>query len=295
MSAKPRLFIGSTKEGLELATTLRDLLGDSIDTKVWNEGIFRLSEPTMISLVKALDNFDFAVFLFTPDDTVRIRDEEFRTVRDNIIFELGLFIGRLGLERTFFVRPDDCRDLRIPSDLLGITAATYSSIRLRDDLGTVLIGAASKIRMAILSKWEIDIQIEKSKWEKDTLIKKIADQAKGTISAESEKKYSKKTYARFTIIEERLKRLLIRNITSAKNALEFPRESELQNTSLKTLIDMQISVESNYNSEIIAMLFLNIKMLLDTPGEVDKWTQKSMDVYLSKFEQELDNWENSLK
>ena len=69
------------------------------------------------------------MFIFSPDDIINIRGENSNITRDNVIFELGLFIGRLGKDRCYIVMPDNCDDLRIPTDLLGITLATYECNR----------------------------------------------------------------------------------------------------------------------------------------------------------------------
>jgi CRP/FNR family cyclic AMP-dependent transcriptional regulator len=62
--------------------------------------------------------------VFSPDDRVFSREVESNAPRDNIIFELGLGIGALGRERSFIVRPRGA-DLKIPTDLLGVTPLTY--------------------------------------------------------------------------------------------------------------------------------------------------------------------------
>lgn len=81
-------------------------------------------KPPLESLTKALEAADFAVLVLTPDDFTESRGDSSPSPRDNVVFELGLFLGRLGRERTFFVY-DNSKPLKLPSDLLGIAAATF--------------------------------------------------------------------------------------------------------------------------------------------------------------------------
>jgi predicted nucleotide-binding protein len=67
--------------------------------------------------------------------------------RDNIIFEAGLFTGTLGRARTFLVY---CRDAKIalPSDLAGVTAATYAE-RSDGNLHAALGPVCTRIKRAL--------------------------------------------------------------------------------------------------------------------------------------------------
>jgi hypothetical protein len=122
--AKPSLFIGSSSEGLEFARALRALLAADAEVTLWNEGFFGLSSTFIETLVNSLTRFDFAVLVMTPDDWIRSRNGEAWSPRDNVLFELGLFMGRLGRERTFVLHQAGAA-MKLPSDLAGMTMATY--------------------------------------------------------------------------------------------------------------------------------------------------------------------------
>lgn len=126
MPTRPFVFVGSSSEGLPIAKALQSGLAHSTDVTLWTQGIFQPSFGYLESLLKALDQADFAVLALTPDDTTSSRGEERDSPRDNVVFELGLFIGRLGRHRCFFVH-ERTAPLKIPSDLLGISAATYNA------------------------------------------------------------------------------------------------------------------------------------------------------------------------
>ena len=122
-----KIFIGSSVESLAIAKAIQaNLHYYDFYTKIWSQGIFAPSTFPLDSLLKSLDDYDFGVFVFTPDDVVRIRGNELGAVRDNVIFEMGLFIGKLGKERTFFVMPHSSEPLRLASDLLGLQPVTYN-------------------------------------------------------------------------------------------------------------------------------------------------------------------------
>lgn len=86
--------------------------------------IFGLGSTFIETLITSLPRFDFAVLVLSPDDLVNSRDIETFGPRDNVIFELGLFMGRLGRSRTFILHQADPK-LKIPSDLAGVTTAIY--------------------------------------------------------------------------------------------------------------------------------------------------------------------------
>lgn len=117
---RPSVFVGSSKEGLDFARAIHIQLRDDAEVTVWRDGVFGLNVGTLEALLKALDRFDFAILVLTPDDLRALRDEVHRSPRDNVLFELGLFLGRLGRSRTFFVRHPDAE---MPSDFAGVTTA----------------------------------------------------------------------------------------------------------------------------------------------------------------------------
>ncbi len=117
----PVVFIGSSTERLAVARVLEKHLAEStgVETVLW-EDVFKPSKYGLESLSKAASRADFAVLLFSGDDFTRSRGHRQPSPRDNIVFEAGLFAGKLGHERTFVVCETNAK-VKLPSDLLGLT------------------------------------------------------------------------------------------------------------------------------------------------------------------------------
>src|SRR6185369_12148594 len=103
MNMKPKMFIGSSSENIMYAFALQNQLKSKADVTIWNQGVFTLNVSYLDSLIEGLKDSDFGVFIFEPNDVLMIREAALESVRDNVLFEFGLFLGGLGKERVFFV------------------------------------------------------------------------------------------------------------------------------------------------------------------------------------------------
>lgn len=147
---KPSLFIASSSESVDVAYALQENLEHAAEVTVWSQGVFDLSRFALESLLDVLDAADFGLFVFAPNDVLSIRGQDKQAVRDNVVFEIGLFIGRLGRERNFIVIPKGNEEsFRLPTDLLGLTPALYEPNRQDANLRAALGPASSKIMKAI--------------------------------------------------------------------------------------------------------------------------------------------------
>lgn len=146
---KPKIFIGSSREGVKIADAIHYNLTYEAECTVWKDGVFQLSSNTLSALIDALRVSDFGIFVFSPDDITLMRNSSSDTVRDNVLFELGLFIGRLGQERCYFLIPDGASSLRLPSDLAGVTPGRYESERSDDNWIAALNPACMQIKMQV--------------------------------------------------------------------------------------------------------------------------------------------------
>lgn len=141
----PTIFIGSSVEGERIAREIERQLQRVSMTTLWTNGVFQLGDNTLESLMRELDESDFAIMILSPDDLLESRKVNYASPRDNVIFELGLFMGRLGRYRTFIVHESDV-NIKLPSDLAGITIAPY---RKRDNLAAALSPTCTSILNAI--------------------------------------------------------------------------------------------------------------------------------------------------
>ena len=143
---RPRVFIGSSSEGLEIANKLQELLARDFSAIVWNQGtVFGLGSSTLEALEAAVLEYNHGVFVFTADDQLSTRGEVKSVARDNVLFELGMFIGKLGRKRAFVVHPGE--NVSLPSDLAGITTASYNP--KERELAAALGPVASRISRAV--------------------------------------------------------------------------------------------------------------------------------------------------
>lgn len=136
MTAQLRVFVASSSERITTAIDVAKRLTAAgktvsglprvIDAVPWTNDTFSFSRTYIESLERELDRADFAVVIYTGDDFAKVRQEEVNLPRDNVIFELGLFIGRLNRERCFFF-VDRAAETRIASDLSGVKEVSFTT------------------------------------------------------------------------------------------------------------------------------------------------------------------------
>lgn len=88
----------------------------------WDIDTFAPGSLTLQALLDAANAVDFAILIATGEDTITTRGTQVSAVRDNIIFEFGLFLGALGRERVYLLSVGDAK---LPSDLSGLTRLIY--------------------------------------------------------------------------------------------------------------------------------------------------------------------------
>jgi predicted nucleotide-binding protein len=140
--AKPNTFIGSSREAIELANAIHAQISYYTQVTPWYAGAFGANEYTMEALERELDQHDFGIFVFAPDDVALHRGKYVFITRDNTLFELGLFWGRLRRQRVFAIVPNEVKarsdliegevvkEYHLLSDLQGLTLLKYE---LRSD------------------------------------------------------------------------------------------------------------------------------------------------------------------
>jgi CRP/FNR family cyclic AMP-dependent transcriptional regulator len=152
VNPRPVLFIGSSKEALPIAREIRNgLRYDDILIRLWTDGgIFGASRFPIEDLEVQVVSSDYAVLVLSPDDKVLSRGKESDAPRDNVIFELGLFMGALRRERAFIVMPRSF-DIKIPTDILGLKPLEYR-VGSQDEMPSLIAPVCDDLRQIISGK-----------------------------------------------------------------------------------------------------------------------------------------------
>lgn len=150
--AKPRIFLASSSEAGDLLTELFVLIskGDWCLVRPWNFSTFEAGKSFFDSLYDNTRDIDFAVILYTGDDQTSSRGVTQAAPRDNVIFELGFFLARLGPEAVIVVSPINVP--KIPSDYSGYAVLSYDPST--GSPTEYLTPAAAQVKLQLKKKWQ---------------------------------------------------------------------------------------------------------------------------------------------
>jgi predicted nucleotide-binding protein len=148
-NAAPRVFVGSSTESLTHAQEIQlGLSNDNMSITVWTDGVFKPSRSAIDSLAEQLTKSDFGIFVVSPEDLAVSRGKRHWVPRDNVVFEIGLCMGRLGPRRTILVLPSS-KQQKIPSDLLGLMYVEYDDRGNDEELSAAFGPVNTRIRKHI--------------------------------------------------------------------------------------------------------------------------------------------------
>jgi predicted nucleotide-binding protein len=147
---KPAVFIASSSEDREIADAVSKVLMDhETEPTVWSQRPFRSMDSVLEDLIHQLERSDFGIFVMTANDTIIARGKRMFAPRDNVVLELGLFMGSLGRRHCFILSPEDSPGLKIPSDLAGLVTARFSTSRSDGNWAAAVGPACNEIAQAI--------------------------------------------------------------------------------------------------------------------------------------------------
>lgn len=171
--SRPRLFIGSSSEGLRVARAVGQQLQDQLEVTIWSSGLFGLGGGTLETILDEAPSFDFACLVLTPDDVTASRGTRRQSPRDNVIFECGVFMGVLGRKRTFIVFDSD-KSVKLPSDLAGISLAPYRGSRSDGSIIAAVDEACHPIRASV-ERWGRFGKRQRASSKTQTLVPQLRD------------------------------------------------------------------------------------------------------------------------
>ncbi|QWF72179.1 nucleotide-binding protein [Methylomonas paludis] len=131
------LFIGSSSEAKHYAQKIELVAAENALFDViawWHMDVARPGESFLESLFSLLHQACFAIFVATPDDLLIKRGEDSLAIRDNVLFEYGLFAGYLGRRKTLLVQ---IGKTDIPTDLSGINRIFSPENPTQDELSLI--------------------------------------------------------------------------------------------------------------------------------------------------------------
>jgi len=155
---RPAVFIASSRESVGIAEAVHEQLESHAEVTVWKDNFFQPSQFALESLVVGVNKFDFAIFVFAADDVAVIRNKTHNVARDNVVFELGLFIGALGREQCFILTPRGETNLHLPSDLAGLTPIEFDDKRTDGNMVAAVGPATTKIKRAMESRGQTNVK-----------------------------------------------------------------------------------------------------------------------------------------
>ena len=125
---KPRIFVGASSEAEEIDREVRRIIENLGAQAIGWRDIPKSGDNMVDVLVGLPSSVDGALLIVTPDDITHSRSMDRMAPRDNVIFELGIFISRLGKHRTGIIHvvSENQSKAALPTDLNGLTTTKYS-------------------------------------------------------------------------------------------------------------------------------------------------------------------------
>lgn len=136
---KIRVFLISSGEAVAVARIIQNALSRDFLVVPWTDGVFKVASYPLQSLEDELEKCDFAIAVAHADDMTESRGRDWPSPRDNVVFELGLFMGRLNRQRAILMEPRE-EKVKLPSDLAGVTTIPYRYVSGED--AAALMGPA---------------------------------------------------------------------------------------------------------------------------------------------------------
>ncbi len=119
---RPKLFIACSIEAKGAAKQIKEALDHWYESEIWTDGFFKPGGSTAATIERRISDFDGAIFILTPDDYLITRKKRMPTPRANVLFELGMFGGALGLSNCIQV-------------VLKVKPPLWSDINISDPIG----------------------------------------------------------------------------------------------------------------------------------------------------------------